>query len=281
MFTELDNDFWSDESFEDAITRGFVALYETEIAKEAKGKHFSQIDNSYLERIRRSGIFIPAPDRIIDGYSIDGIDGIPFSGCMSFGEAKKNDQSPDDLLESYCRVNAFRKVDRFPSGVKRTCNGDGYECVSLWPQNFGPMDAVKFYCVLNNGKIHLAKKEFGSTTLEDKLKFERTLLYSMQIVADSKHTWSISANDGRTKVSVGAYRECVKSLLYARQLPMTATGRKRPILHLVQAHKRRMKEGIDVDIEQFLRGVDEVVMDGTKFKVLPPKKFFESMKQKN
>lgn len=65
-------------------------------------------------------------------------------------------------------------------------------------------------------------------------------------------------------------QEEVKSLLYARSLPMSATGRKRPILHLVEAHKRRMRSGIDVDIASFLRGQQTVEIGGTAFKVNPP-----------
>lgn len=64
--------------------------------------------------------------------------------------------------------------------------------------------------------------------------------------------------------------EEVKSLLYARSLPMTATGRKRPILHLVESHKRRMRNGIDVDVTAFLRGQQTVEIGGTVFKVNPP-----------
>lgn len=51
--------------------------------------------------------------------------------------------------------------------------------------------------------------------------------------------WKIAADEGCGKASLGCTADEVKSLLYARQLPMTATGRKRPILHLVAAHRRR------------------------------------------
>jgi len=56
---------------------------------------------------------------------------------------------------------------------------------------------------------------------------------------------------GEAKAHLGCMREEIKSLLYARDLPMTSTGRKKPILHLVAAHKRRIKEGTDIDIVPF------------------------------
>lgn len=65
-------------------------------------------------------------------------------------------------------------------------------------------------------------------------------------------------------------REEIKSLLYARTLPMTATGRKRPVLHLVEAHKRRMRNGTDVDITSYLRGTQKIEMGGTLFTVKAP-----------
>ena len=51
---------------------------------------------------------------------------------------------------------------------------------------------------------------------------------------------------------------------------MTATGRKRPVLHLVEAHKRRMQNGTEIDVTSFLRGSMEVEMNGTLFKVHAP-----------
>ena len=65
-------------------------------------------------------------------------------------------------------------------------------------------------------------------------------------------------------------KEEIKSLLYARSLPMTDTGRKRPILHLVEAHTRRLRNGTDINIDTFLRGTQIIDMYGTRFTVRPP-----------
>jgi len=55
-------------------------------------------------------------------------------------------------------------------------------------------------------------------------------------------------------------------------LPLTVTGRKKPILHWVRAHQRRIKEGVDIDINKHLRGCCEFVMNDTKFCITLPHK---------
>ena len=43
-----------------------------------------------------------------------------------------------------------------------------------------------------------------------------------------------------------------------------------PILHLIESHKRRIKNGIDIDITAYLRGQQTVEIDGTIFTINPP-----------
>ena len=89
---------------------------------------------------------------------------------------------------------------------------------------------------------------------------------------DRKYLWNVTAKESSAKATFGVYPEQIKSLFYARELPMTETGRKRPILHWVAAHNRRIKSGIDIDIEKHLRGVNEFVYQGTKFSITRPLK---------
>jgi hypothetical protein len=90
--------------------------------------------------------------------------------------------------------------------------------------------------------------------------------------SDKKHLWNVTANEGFAKATFGVYPEQIKSLFYSRELPMTETGRKRPILHWVRSHRRRIKEGIEVDIEKHLKGINEFVYNGTKFIITRPLK---------
>ena len=93
---------------------------------------------------------------------------------------------------------------------------------------------------------------------------------ALQLLADRRHCWTITAQEKAARAHLGCMMEEVKSLLYARSLPMTATGRKSPILHLVESHKRRMRSGTDVDVTAFLRGQQTIEIGGTVFKVNPP-----------
>lgn len=87
---------------------------------------------------------------------------------------------------------------------------------------------------------------------------------------DRRHLWNVVANEGKAKATFGVHPEQIKSLFYARDLPMTETGRKRPILHWVNAHKRRIEKGYEVDIDKHLRGINEFVYQGTKFTITQP-----------
>ena len=87
---------------------------------------------------------------------------------------------------------------------------------------------------------------------------------------DRHHSWCITAEEHGAKVNLGCMLEEVKSLFYARSLPVTETGRKRPIIHLVEAHKRRIKSGIDIDVKSHLRGISQIEMGGTLFTINQP-----------
>jgi hypothetical protein len=86
--------------------------------------------------------------------------------------------------------------------------------------------------------------------------------------ADSKYLWNVRAfkmadnEHMEGNVRFGVYGEHVKSLFFARDLPLTESGRKKPILHWVSAHKRRLQAGQDIDIEKHLRGTRGVLAMG-------------------
>lgn len=84
--------------------------------------------------------------------------------------------------------------------------------------------------------------------------------------------WKVKAKEEDAHATFGVDESQIKSLFYARNLPTTTTGRKRPILHWVSAHRRRIKEGIEIDIKEYLRGTTDFVMNGTKFEIISPKK---------
>jgi hypothetical protein len=100
----------------------------------------------------------------------------------------------------------------------------------------------------------------------------------MNIWNDRRFIWNVETvepilnHSGPTPMIMGVSPEHVKSLFYARDLPLTETGRKRPILHWVRAHERRLKSGIEIDIAKHLRGITGFSMHGFDFKITRPVK---------
>ncbi len=298
-------EFWNAEDFEDAVTRASIALYETKIVHPLGEKYArpgaQRLDADDLARVRRVGIFIPAPDRLIltrddlGAAKIDPAINVPGSGSISLMGWNRFEFRPDgptdritrlnggkslSEVKGYTKIDFFRKLNRLPFGVTPTNIGTPYELVVIYPQESGGLWGAKFYVTLSNGgAIHPCKSQVTKKTTTENLMdvFAEAVHYQ----ADKQHQWSISAINDLSSVTLGAYSDCVKSLLYARELPMTASGRKRPILHLVHAHKRRMKAGIDIDVRDFLRGTREIVMDGTKFVVNASEALINQLKPKH
>jgi hypothetical protein len=93
---------------------------------------------------------------------------------------------------------------------------------------------------------------------------------------ESRFLWRVETSESvigdtiKTPLSLGVDSEHIKSLFYARQAPLSDSGRKRPILHWVEAHQRRVKSGVDVDISRHLRGITQFDMDGLSFRITSP-----------
>jgi hypothetical protein len=94
----------------------------------------------------------------------------------------------------------------------------------------------------------------------------------------SDHVWKVKTKESllgpeiRTPLTLGCSAEHIKSLFYAREAPISESGRRRPILHWVRQHQRRVKSGIDIDIHKHLRGVVSFEMDGFSFEITSPTK---------
>jgi hypothetical protein len=103
------------------------------------------------------------------------------------------------------------------------------------------------------------------------------LSYVICLHNDKKYFWDVTAQESywdgypaRAHFSID--EEYIKSLFYARSLPMTEKGRMRPILHWVRSHKRRLREGVDIDVGKHLRGIDSFEMHGVNFSISSPTK---------
>ena len=179
------------------------------------------------------------------------------------------------------RSHSLRKINRLPGAVRMPCIGRIYEHIALLPQERGAVLAAKVYQILNlKGELKVEPVRTWPTEAWSDPNIESCRLAglaTLQFVADARHTWRISALNDVSRVTVGAHFDAVKSLLYARSVPLTPSGRKRPILHLVSAHQRRVASGIDVDIKMFLRGTRRIEMEGIVYLVDPPQKVVDEM----
>jgi hypothetical protein len=101
---------------------------------------------------------------------------------------------------------------------------------------------------------------------------------ALQTVPDFRFLWTVETaervlgNDQTTPIRLGVTVDVVRSLFYARTAPMSEAGRRRPILHWVQAHQRRTRLGTSVDIAKHMRGVTEFEMGGFPFRITEPVK---------
>lgn len=270
--TKADNR-WTLEEFEMQIADMMDAAYKTPVdRKSATMKaRASRITPGIIEGIRNAGPHMPGKDRIVlphtIGFDLDN-DPLPERACISIPGEDEGRQI--GYLRRMNGVVSWRDlaaldVARMPDDMP------WYRVTYLFTKRRALRGCTVWCWIDAAGKVRIAESPgMEADDVRGNAAMADMICTTLQAEADRRFCWEIAADEGYAKASLGCTAEEVKSLLYARQLPVTATGRKRPILHLVAAHRRRMKEGIDVDIKPFLRGVAEVTMDGTQFKVRAP-----------
>jgi hypothetical protein len=291
-------DCWGNENFEDNVTSAIIACYESKVKKNKGAPPSDRMSDERLKLFRAVGPYIPSNSRFVvesdekRGFFDIQNDQLPGYGCLSFpinGQMMAGDQHK---YKGYFYNCYFSKAPALGKYWNRQGSGQIYMMLIIVMTNDGRVDGERrFFTVDKKGDIMACVQRISNVrgympgvkqeilTTDQHILDETTTgaSYAMQFTADKKYSWVISATDGRAKVHLGCMQEEVKSLLYARNLPMSETGRKRPILHLVAAHKRRMKNGTDVDVSQFLRGQQKVEINGTKFMVHPPLAMHENL----
>ena len=281
---------WKDGEFEETVAAALISCYESKIKKVKGELSASKIDNDSLRLARARGLYIPSPSRIIFDPSDNAVfdvvnDDIPEFGCL----AMRKNETKEGCFSGYIHIFSFAKKNELPKSFHRRGAGRLYQIDGIVPSNdfiFGNKD---YFTISKEGLIkacamfcdsHIHNSPFGEkrriiseeTQNPARLKqIEANASIAMQNIADKRFCWSITARENIAKATVGCMIEEVKSLLYARSLPMTETGRKRPILHLVESHNRRLRNGTDIDVTSFLRGQQTVEIGGTVFSVNPPK----------
>lgn len=281
-------DFWAEPDFEDTVAASLIACFESKVKKNRGAAPADRLTEDRVAVLRYEGPYIASNSRWIEGASNGEYwpfdlanDKLPIKGVYAFRPIGKSKQECPDAYLIAIYIKQAPALGQYWQTKER---GTLYEMLVMTAENDGIQGERRFFTVTAGGKVvpcwqkipnnHGYQPGAKLTTLktpEDELN--QTGIWAsvtLQMLADRRHCWTIAAQEKIARAHLGCMQEEIKSLLYARSLPMTSTGRKRPILHLVESHKRRMQNGTDIDVSAFLRGVQTVEIGGTQFTVTPP-----------
>ena len=285
--------FWSNEEFEETVAKGLILQYENTRVKTDK-KHSFQFHIPFGEAqslLRKVGCYFSARDRIYyEDFGIQPeVDGIPDYAALSYSAPRKDGLAGEYGFSSVLRrISCSRNKQRLKLPKNWFCDRPYkylYENIHFYPGSSG-ISVGRFYSALSedgtavplyikrvgwNGFREICCKDFGDYSLGEYMQWSERGAMTLFFWCDRVNMVNVVAEEAGAKARFGIYESQIKSLLYARQLPMTVTGRKKPILHWVKAHQRRLKEGIDIDVKRHLRGESEIVMNGTRFQIIYPR----------
>jgi hypothetical protein len=283
-------DYWAEEEFEDTVAAALIACFETKAKKNRGAPPADRMTEERLAALRAEGPYVASNSRLLevaDEGEIHGVfdivnDRLPLKGCHAF---LPRGLVADSLPNAYFCAHYVRQSKTLGHGWYKRKGGTLYEMLEMSAENDGVDGERRFFTVTKQGEVVACNRRFSDYYRGSPYGEKRNVIghaetwlretgiwagIALQLLADRRHCWTITAQEKVARAHLGCMMEEVKSLLYARSLPMTATGRKRPILHLVESHKRRMRSGIDINVTAFLRGQQTVEMGGTVFKVNPP-----------
>ena len=283
-----DEDFWSADDFEDVVASTLIACFETNPKKNRGAPPSDRMTEQRIAVVRAQGPYLPSNSRL---YHFDFE-----SNTVIFDTV--NDRLPDRGFHAYTPSTAdlrgcpgmyfggnfFRRVDSLGKGWHKQKPGTLYEMISIRAMSTGMDGERSFFTVSRNGEVSSCiwkgdsfrfAAPYGANCLassdDEWMKINAGWAsFAIQSESDRRFCWTITAQEKDARAHLGCMREEIKSLLYARSLPMSETGRKRPILHLVESHKRRIRNGTDIDVTAFLRGQQTVEFGGTVFHIKAP-----------
>jgi hypothetical protein len=285
--------YWETEEFEDLVARGLIAMYESKIKINKRSLPATRLSEDLLRRVRQIGCYFPSNDRVIYSPQTDDGRASRVQEIDPISDGRPNvclwSNNADNLWEkNYLQTFYMEAIRELPKPFKSDYPGKIYRVAAL---SFNEqVTGVCDYVTINSkGQVrsvyrpvqyhdpvtgrHMNIKDLPQSDTdhaEDCITIWAAA--TLQIYQDRRYLWNVCAKEGVAKATFAVHPEQIKSLFYARDLPMTETGRKRPILHWVSSHQRRMKSGTDVDIEKYLRGTHEFVYNNTKFEITNPTK---------
>lgn len=268
---EVGKDLFDGEEVIDKIYRSYIALlckgWKSKIETTlTPGNMVPVIGESYIK-----GFYLPCAKRMallgqVDLYNDD----LPnYAGIVV----------PNDY---FLAISVIKGIP--PRGVMRYPRGEHYR-TTIFFESKGKalidqsLELRTFHvAVKENGVvvpcIPFCSDKNGDMAVRCALSCQASAL-ALNLHTDSRFLWTIETSENlvsniKTPLRLGVNKDHVKSLFYARNLPVTDSGRKRPILHWVRAHQRRISNGTDIDVDKHLRGITEFTMDGLNFRITRP-----------
>ena len=299
-FLESDKDIWDEEEIEASIFNAFYALNSEVFTVHPLSRTFTFRDNFVCKTV---GCYFPPKDRVFYKNCLDvRNDGMPltctFSGAGDYFDISYHERvgrRPD-----LSTVVIF-PIKKLPKGVKGL-GSDFYYKLLHWEFYEDGVEQKTFRYAefdeksVKNSNMLVSGCYVGINSKDDRIipvidpkwvynryKFSRQWIKSafslcVNAYLDARYLWNVDCYYQYGKnlnvwLKFGVYEEHIKSLLYSRDLPVTASGRKRPIQHWVKAHKRRIKKGTDItQVKKHLRGINRFEMFGYKFLISNPMK---------
>lgn len=307
-YLETTESIWENEDIEDSI---FYSMY---LGAEEEFFHFAGRKYTFRDNIfaKVMGCYFPPVGRVFLGDQIDvKNDGLPQVCCLSgfndFFRINFNCFGKNPRL-STCLIH---KIKRLPQNIK-SIHKDSvfYKLIFLnffddkLPENYIDRHGVieltgssKINTMVGTSYIEVIEKQDRVLVCKDikhsVLNINRDVakeLFCATLCAheDRKYLWNVlvpyKVGSLDTFILFGVNEDHIKSLFYARETPVTISGRKRPIQHWVRSHNKRLKNGIDIEINKYLRGITEFEMFNNSFKIISPNRKQEcddSLKQRN
>jgi len=239
--------------------------------------------NTFLPVVK--GIYIPGSPRYYWTGYVDPVDfPLPETGCVYITPQFK------DVEFEFISI---KRINSIPEKTYCKCKNQAYYYKAFHTLIYKSINEKPFvneshYVISKTGDIYsvvdkLKLRESGDTEYSyfslkwDEIDANHYFGGAISLLADRRYLWNIRTKEethlgAQAIVNFGVEQDMVKSLVFARDNPLTATGRKRPILHWVKSHKRRIKENIKINIKKHLRGITEFKMGELLFTITKPVK---------
>jgi len=187
-------------------------------------------------------------------------------------------------------ILSYVKQEKVPKGIVKIGTGIPYSFNTLKMIN-GKLDHEKSFVSIdiNTGLVYsMIPKQFMDILNADinlsQEKYEAISVYLMHLYTvpdlvaltlnydyEKRYLWNVEASETkRNSATFGVHQSQICSLFKCREEPLSKTGRRRPILHWVEAHQRTLRNGDILEVPRKLRGITEFVLGGTKFKITQP-----------